>query len=68
MPVATTTSQIVFGSRLLQQLLRRKGENVFVSPASVGLALGMAGAGARGETLAAIERTLFLGVVGNPNP
>jgi serpin B len=58
MAVTSPTSQIVFGSRLLQQLLRRKDENVFVSPASVGLALGMAAAGARGETLAAIEQTL----------
>jgi len=52
------TSQTVFGSRLLQQLLQRKEENVFVSPASVGLALGMAAAGARGKTLAAFEHAL----------
>ena len=53
-----STSQTVFGSRLLQQLLRRKEENVFVSPASAGLALGVAAAGARGKTLAAFEQAL----------
>jgi serpin B len=58
MAVATPTSQIVFSGRLLRQLLRRKENNVFVSPASLGLALGMAAAGARGETLRALENTL----------
>jgi serine protease inhibitor len=58
MAAIAPTSQIVFGSRLLQQLLKRKEPNVFVSPASVGLALGMAAAGARGKTLAAFEHAL----------
>ena len=58
MAVVTPTSQIVFSCRLLRQLLRRKQDNIFVSPASVGLALGMAAAGARGSTLAALEQTL----------
>lgn len=58
MAALAPTSQVTFGSRLLQQLLRRNEENVFVSPASVGLALGIAAAGARGKTLAAFEHTL----------
>jgi len=58
MAVLIPPTQLQFGSRLLQQLLRRKEANVFVSPASVGLALGMAGAGARGKTLAAFEHAL----------
>jgi hypothetical protein len=33
--VLAPTSQIVFGSRLLQQLLQRKEENAFVSPGIV---------------------------------
>jgi serpin B len=58
MAVAAPTSQIIFSSRLLQQLLRRNEENVFVSPAGIGLALGMAAAGAGGQTLAALEHVL----------
>lgn len=58
MAALAPTSQTVFGSRLLQQLLQRKEENVFVSPASVGLALGMVAAGAHGKTLAAFEHAL----------
>jgi len=56
------TSQTVFGSRLLQQLLQRNEPNVFVSPASLELALAMAAAGAQGETLAAFEHTLGVDV------
>jgi serine protease inhibitor len=58
MVVGAPTSQIIFGGRLLQQLLQRDEENVFVSPASVGLALGMAAGGAQGKTLAALEHVL----------
>jgi len=58
MAALAPTSQTLFGSRLLQQLLQRKQENVFVSPASVGLALGMVAAGAHGKTLAAFEDAL----------
>jgi serpin B len=58
MAVLIPQSHLQFGSRLLQQLLRRKEENVFVSPASISLALGMAASGARGKTLAAIEQAL----------
>jgi len=58
MAVLAPTSQIIFSARLLQQLLRRNENNVFVSPASVGLALGMVAAGAQGKTLAALEHTL----------
>jgi serpin B len=36
------------------------GENLFISPLSVGMALGMTYNGARGETKAAMERTLEL--------
>jgi len=43
MAVAAPTSQIIFSCRLLQQLLRRNEENVFVSPAGLGLALGIDG-------------------------
>lgn len=58
MAVIVPTTQIVFSSRVLRQLLRREQENVFISPVSLGLALGMAAAGARGETLRALEHTL----------
>ena len=44
-------SYIVFGSRLLQQLLRWKEENVLVSPASVGFALSMAAAAGGHESI-----------------
>jgi serpin B len=56
--VVIPQTHLQFGSRLLQQLLRRNEENVFVSPASLSLALGIAAAGAKGKTLAAIEHTL----------
>jgi serpin B len=58
MAVAAATSQIIFSCRLLQQLLLRNEENVFVSPAGLGLALGMVAAGAEGKTLAALEQVL----------
>jgi serine protease inhibitor len=58
MAVAVPTSQIIFSCRLLQQLLRRNEENVFISPAGTGLALGMVAAGAEGQTLAALEHVL----------
>ena len=58
MAVLIPQTHLQFGSRLLQQLLRRNEKNVFVSPASLGLALGIAAAGASGETLAAIEQAL----------
>lgn len=58
MAVVTPTSQIVFSCRLLRQLLRRGEDNVVVSPTSLALALGMAAAGARGKTQAALELTL----------
>jgi serine protease inhibitor len=51
-------SHLLFGSRLLRQLLKRNERNVFVSPVSLELALGMAAAGARGKTLASIEHAL----------
>jgi len=46
MAVAAPTSQIIFSCRLLQQLLRRNEENVFVSPAGLGLALGISASSA----------------------
>ena len=58
MAVVIPTSQLTFSCRLLRQLLRREQDNIFVSPASVGLALGMVAAGAQGSTLAALEQTL----------
>jgi len=60
MPAVAPTSELLFGCRLLRQVLGRGQENVFVSPASIGLALGMAAAGARGKTRAAIETALGL--------
>jgi serine protease inhibitor len=51
-----------FAFKLFAELTKSNIEhNVFVSPASVALALGMAYNGARGETARAIARTLELG-------
>jgi len=48
-----------FGIALLQKLaLQAKNQNVFISPLSVGMALAMAADGARGQTRAAIAKTL----------
>jgi serine protease inhibitor len=58
MAVLVPQTHLEFGSRLLQQLLKRNEENVFFSPASLGLALGMAAAGASGQALAGIEHAL----------
>lgn len=46
-----------FGLELLRRV-RREGTNVVVSPASIVTALGMARAGARGETAAEMDRVL----------
>ena len=62
MSVVIAQTHLQFGSRLLWQLLRRNEPNVFVSPASLEFALGMAAAGAQGETLAAFEHTLGVDV------
>ena len=58
MAVKVLASHLLFGSRLVRQLLKRKEGNVFVSPASLELAVGMAAAGARSDTLASIEHAL----------
>jgi len=58
MATLAPTSQTIFGSRLLQQMLRRKQDNVFVSPASVELALGVGRPRRPGKTLSALEHVL----------
>ena len=62
MALVIPETHLRFGSRLLRQLLERNQPNVFVSPASLELALGMAAAGAHSETLAALEHTLGVDV------
>jgi serine protease inhibitor len=47
-----------FGFNLLQKLETREQRNLLISPASIELALGMAYAGASGETAQAMSRTL----------
>jgi serine protease inhibitor len=48
-----------FGSGLFKEIIsREKNSNVFVSPLSVALALGMAYNGAAGETKDAMQQTL----------
>lgn len=55
-----------FGLRLLDALRREQPDrNVVISPASVALALLLAGYGAAGETAAEIDRTV--GIAGLPN-
>ncbi len=50
-----------FGFELFRQLLEREpGENIFISPTSVTLALSMTWNGARGETKEAMAQTLSL--------
>ena len=58
------TSQHRFAFKLFAELTKSTSEkNVFISPASVALALAMAYNGARGETERAIARTLELGEI-----
>jgi len=62
-PVASATNE--FGFRLLEGLCRAEpGRNVFISPASVGMALAMTLNGAAGMTRQAMAGTLGLGGVG----
>lgn len=50
-----------FGLRLFREVVQqRRGENVFLSPLSVAMALGMALNGASGETYEAMQNTLAL--------
>jgi serine protease inhibitor len=50
-----------FGLKLARELARKRpGENIFISPLSVFLALAMTGNGAAGETKSAMWRTLGL--------
>jgi serine protease inhibitor len=61
--LVAATSQFAF--KLFAELTKSSVEqNVFTSPTSVALALGMAYNGARGETARAIARTLELGELG----
>src|SRR6476659_819109 len=49
-----------FGFSLVQSLATANQQNLLISPASVEIALGMAYAGATGETAEAMSRTLGL--------
>jgi serine protease inhibitor len=51
----------MFGFNLLQKLETRDKRNLLISPASIEIALGMAYAGATGETAEAMSRALGLG-------
>ncbi|MGD2153870.1 MAG: serpin family protein [Gemmatimonadales bacterium] len=55
--------ELAFGFELLRQVRSQEppGANIFISPASVAMALGMAYNGAAGETQAAMRETLALG-------
>lgn len=55
------TSDNSFGLKLFREVVQqRSGENVFISPLSVAMALGMALNGASGETYEAMQNTLEL--------
>ncbi|MFQ5824740.1 MAG: serpin family protein, partial [bacterium] len=50
-----------FGFKLFKEIIKEeKDKNVFISPLSVSMALGMTLNGANGETKAAMEQTLEL--------
>jgi serine protease inhibitor len=50
-----------FGVDLYREMLKeRPGENIFISPASIGFALAMTSNGARGETMDAMARVLHV--------
>jgi serine protease inhibitor len=58
---AIVTADNTFGLDLFRQLEREKrGENVFISPLSISMALGMTLNGARGATLDSMRSTLAL--------
>lgn len=62
-PSFVTADYAAFGLGLFRQLAdARPNDNVVVSPLSAGLAISMLGNGARGETLAGIERALATGM------
>ncbi len=57
----TATAQTAFGQRLLSTLSQQDPQrNVFISPTSVFLALGMLESGAAGATRAALRKTLAI--------
>ena len=56
-PASVTAGQTEFGLDLYRRLAAKRG-NVFVSPASISMALGMVYAGAEGETAAEMARAL----------
>lgn len=60
-PTGPGTAINDFGFRLLRTLASKSGENVFISPLGVSLALAMAHNGAAGSTQVAIAKTLGLG-------
>lgn len=58
-PAPKPANYDAFGIALLQQLVpQAKNQNVFISPLSIGMALSMAADGARGQTQAAMAKTL----------
>lgn len=58
-----TTAVLDLGFRLVRHLAARSaGQNVFISPVGIMLALGMLASGARGETAQAAVATLGMGV------
>ena len=60
-PAPKPVNYDAFGIALLQRLApQSKNQNVFLSPVSIGMALAMAADGARGQTRAAIAKTLGL--------
>ena len=60
--VRLSWANLRFGVKLLSELMREQpGRNVFVSPASVAMALAMTYNGAAGETAQAMAKTLELG-------
>jgi len=60
--MAKITPTSSFGFKLLaQEVAKKPGENVLISPVSISVALGMTANGARGSTLAALVNGLSLG-------
>src|SRR5690349_19428401 len=64
---ALAAANLDFAFRLFRQLARAKGQNTFISPLSVSIALTMTANGARGATRQAILNTLALGQMPLPS-
>ena len=60
-PAHISTSHSAFGFTLIKNIARGEtGDNIFISPSSIALALSMALNGAKGETKVSMEKTLNL--------